>query len=232
MNANTLMAMRARQEDWCVVMGYRLFNVRVFPSCQALVGTQVTTGGSAGDSAASVVPAMCQWSEHEGGKNKNPEPAGLTMSKERLSISLQCSAARSSLQMSRMSVHRAAQTRYKLASLAVTNRNKLGSKPSRAQRKHHVEQDVSRKKDVPPGAQWSLQLKDSQLPLSDKELFVGRQKQNQDDDAKCTLSVKVEAPPSTVKENAVSCAYGHPSNPSPVKVELAQPIQSEDSNSQ
>ncbi|PFH37760.1 SAG-related sequence [Besnoitia besnoiti] len=72
--------------------------------------------------------------------------------------------------------------------------------------------------------QWSLQLKEEQLPFSDKEFFVGCRGQSDSDASQspCKVTVQVEARPSSVKKNVVSCAYGHTSNPETLKVEMSE----------
>ncbi|PFH36178.1 SAG-related sequence SRS16E [Besnoitia besnoiti] len=70
---------------------------------------------------------------------------------------------------------------------------------------------------------WTLELKDSQLPLSDKSFFVGCQKPQHEADTTCKVEVVVKARSSSVDSNAVTCAYGPQSNgATPLTVEMTE----------
>ncbi|KFG43451.1 SAG-related sequence SRS15C [Toxoplasma gondii FOU] len=87
-----------------------------------------------------------------------------------------------------------------------------------------------------PGSssEWTLKLQESDLPLSEKSFFVGCQhakasKRSETDvstksastKSACTVNVTVEARASAAAENnVVTCAYGQNSNPHPLKVEM------------
>ncbi|KEP61408.1 UNVERIFIED_CONTAM: SAG-related sequence SRS15C [Hammondia hammondi] len=77
--------------------------------------------------------------------------------------------------------------------------------------------------------EWTLQLQEADLPLSEKSFFVGCQQakatERSDREAStkstCTVNVTVEARASAAAENnVVTCAYGQNSNPHPLKVEV------------
>ncbi|CBZ50538.1 srs domain-containing protein [Neospora caninum Liverpool] len=72
---------------------------------------------------------------------------------------------------------------------------------------------------------WTLQLKEADLPLSEKTFFVGCQDgSNSRSNGKnaCKLTVNVEARASSVGDNnVVTCTYGKNSNPEPMEVEMS-----------
>nr|CCA30046.1 SRS domain-containing protein [Neospora caninum Liverpool]CEL71259.1 TPA: SRS domain-containing protein [Neospora caninum Liverpool] len=79
------------------------------------------------------------------------------------------------------------------------------------------------------GEEWTLELQEADLPLSDKGFFVGcdkneaRQRLSLEGKAAvdCKVDVNVKARPSSVTDNnVVTCAYGKDSNPEPLKVEM------------
>ncbi|KEP67415.1 UNVERIFIED_CONTAM: SAG-related sequence SRS40E [Hammondia hammondi] len=77
------------------------------------------------------------------------------------------------------------------------------------------------------GEEWTLQLQESDLPLTDKAFFVGCDnkatagKDVQPPSKECKVDVHVKARPSFVADNnVVTCAYGKESNPEPLKVEM------------
>ncbi|PFH33861.1 SAG-related sequence [Besnoitia besnoiti] len=72
--------------------------------------------------------------------------------------------------------------------------------------------------DAQQGEAKTLQLDESQLPLSDTTFFVGCQ--NGGNESKCKLDVTVQARASSVESNVAKCAYGQHSNPQPLLVEL------------
>ncbi|CBZ50535.1 srs domain-containing protein [Neospora caninum Liverpool] len=75
---------------------------------------------------------------------------------------------------------------------------------------------------------WNLKLLESDVPFSDKSFFVGcqeTQSQGKNGSAQtkstCTVTVNVEARASSVGENnVVTCAYGKNSNPKPLEVDM------------
>ncbi|KFH03923.1 SAG-related sequence SRS15C [Toxoplasma gondii VAND] len=77
--------------------------------------------------------------------------------------------------------------------------------------------------------EWTLTLQESDLPLSEKSFFVGcehakaskRSETVVSTKSACTVNVTVEARASAAAENnVVTCAYGQNSNPHPLKVEV------------
>ncbi|PFH36174.1 SAG-related sequence SRS16C [Besnoitia besnoiti] len=77
--------------------------------------------------------------------------------------------------------------------------------------------------DTPKGVTWTLELEDSQLPLSDKSFSVGCQKKQGETNSQCKLNVTVMARSSSVDSNAVTCAYGPQSNgATPLTVEMTE----------
>ncbi|PFH36176.1 SAG-related sequence [Besnoitia besnoiti] len=73
------------------------------------------------------------------------------------------------------------------------------------------------------GQEWTLHLKRSQLPRSDKSFFVGCQTESGNNDSSCMLDVNVKAKASSVQNNVVTCAYGAASNgEEPLTVDMTQ----------
>ncbi|PFH36169.1 SAG-related sequence [Besnoitia besnoiti] len=73
------------------------------------------------------------------------------------------------------------------------------------------------------GEEWSLELHESQLPLSDKTFFIGCKKQGDDENPGCKLTVFIKAKASSAEKNVVACAYGKDSNTDqPLQVELTK----------
>ncbi|CBZ54362.1 SRS domain-containing protein [Neospora caninum Liverpool] len=79
------------------------------------------------------------------------------------------------------------------------------------------------------GEEWTLELQEADLPLSDKAFFVGCDKNEAHQllslegkaAVDCKVDVNVKARPSSVTDNnVVTCAYGKDSNPEPLKVEM------------
>nr|CCA30047.1 SRS domain-containing protein [Neospora caninum Liverpool]CEL71260.1 TPA: SRS domain-containing protein [Neospora caninum Liverpool] len=79
------------------------------------------------------------------------------------------------------------------------------------------------------GEEWTLELQEADLPLSDKAFFVGCDKNEAHQllslegkaAVDCKVDVNVKARPSSVTDNnVVICAYGKDSNPEPLKVEM------------
>ncbi|CBZ50531.1 srs domain-containing protein [Neospora caninum Liverpool] len=78
----------------------------------------------------------------------------------------------------------------------------------------------------PPNTEmWTLQLKKTDLPFSEKTFLIGCQGgSNSGSNGKnaCKLTVNVEARASSVGDNnVVTCAYGKDSNPEPLEVEMS-----------
>ncbi|PFH37046.1 SAG-related sequence [Besnoitia besnoiti] len=67
---------------------------------------------------------------------------------------------------------------------------------------------------------WSLQLIDSNLPLTDTNFFVRCQSGVQN--KFCQMNVSVTARPSSVDNNVVTCGYGLDSNPHTLKTEMTK----------
>ncbi|PFH37763.1 SAG-related sequence [Besnoitia besnoiti] len=156
-------------------------------------------------------------------KNGTPEPASLMLSKEKLTATLKCSGTDNQVvPQTQTSVcvlkPENTVTTCGTADNQITLRSLLGASEEITWKKIPATKDAQAERQ-----EWSLELKETQLPLSDKEFFVGCQnKKKTGDDVSCKLTVKVDAPPSTVKENVVSCAYGHSSNSDILKVEMSE----------
>ncbi|KFG55025.1 SAG-related sequence SRS40A [Toxoplasma gondii FOU] len=76
------------------------------------------------------------------------------------------------------------------------------------------------------GEEWTLQLQESDLPLTDKAFFVGCDVKANPTEVKspsteCKVDVNVKARPSFVADNnVVTCAYGGESNPKTLEVQM------------
>ncbi|CBZ50528.1 srs domain-containing protein [Neospora caninum Liverpool] len=71
---------------------------------------------------------------------------------------------------------------------------------------------------------WTLQMREADLPFSDKTFLVGCKDTSSGSSTKnvCKLTVNVEARASSVGDhNVVTCAYGKNSNPKPLEVEMS-----------
>ncbi|PFH37762.1 SAG-related sequence [Besnoitia besnoiti] len=159
--------------------------------------------------------------------NGTPKPDTLTLSKQSLVVSLQCSGQDNQIVPSTVTN---VCVDEKENTIQTCKTGPDSSKQIKLQSLLGAREEITWTKDPPggegkgatQGENWILRLNESQLPSSDKQFFVGCIKKDDSNDTNCKLTVKVEAPPSAVKDNVVSCAYGHTSNPSPVKVELTQ----------
>ncbi|PFH37051.1 SAG-related sequence [Besnoitia besnoiti] len=69
------------------------------------------------------------------------------------------------------------------------------------------------------GKAWTLTLEEANLPFTDKSFFVGCKEQSSGTKS-CRVDVTVQARPSSVVDNIVTCAYGAESNPNILKVDL------------
>ncbi|ESS32458.1 SAG-related sequence SRS40E [Toxoplasma gondii VEG] len=157
----------------------------------------------------------------------------LTLSKENLSATLKCSGANyvavpeSMKKVCSATVNDATLAGCKAAAdnageKQITLQELLGSSGPVEWTKASKEGDVAK-----DGEEWTLQLQESDLPLTDKAFFVGCDnnavagKDVQTPSKECKVDFNVKARPSFVAENnVVTCAYGKESNPKPLKVEM------------
>ncbi|KFH13860.1 SAG-related sequence SRS40E [Toxoplasma gondii MAS] len=156
----------------------------------------------------------------------------LTLSKENLSATLKCSGANyvavpeSMKKVCSATVNEATLAGCKAADNTgekqITLQELLGSSDPIEWTKASKEGEVAN-----DGEEWTLQLQESDLPLTDKAFFVGcdnkaiARKDVQTPSKECKVDFNVKARPSFVADNnVVTCAYGKESNPEPLKVEM------------
>ncbi|KFG55029.1 SAG-related sequence SRS40F [Toxoplasma gondii FOU] len=157
----------------------------------------------------------------------------LTLSKEKLTITLRCSGANNQAvpkdmqQVCSETSGEATVAKCKDANgKRITLQSLLGSSPEAVWKKSNTTTE-----DKNNGEEWTLELKESDLPLTDKAFFVGCDKSTasgtrpeasvKETSAECKVDVNVKARPSSVADdNVVTCAYGNESNPEPLKVEM------------
>ncbi|KYF42123.1 SAG-related sequence SRS40E [Toxoplasma gondii ARI] len=156
----------------------------------------------------------------------------LTLSKENLSATLKCSGANyvavpeGMKKVCSASVNDATLADCKTAAdntgeKQITLQELLGSSDPIEWTKASKEGEVAN-----DGEEWTLQLQESDLPLTDKAFFVGCDnpiagKDVQTPSKECKVDFNVKARPSFVADNnVVTCAYGKESNPKPLKVEM------------
>ncbi|KEP67417.1 UNVERIFIED_CONTAM: SAG-related sequence SRS40A [Hammondia hammondi] len=160
------------------------------------------------------------------------EPApGLTLSKEKLTATLQCSGKNNEKVPN--SIEKVCSPTFTAATVAsckssataeqqqITLRSLLGSSQNIVWNKSEVTPE-----ELKEGEEWTLQLQESDLPLTDKAFFVGcdvnaNQSEVKSPSTECKVDVNIKARPSFVADNnVVTCAYGKESNPEPLKVEM------------
>ncbi|PFH35625.1 SAG-related sequence [Besnoitia besnoiti] len=73
-----------------------------------------------------------------------------------------------------------------------------------------------------PGHSWTLSLRKEELPLVDKSFYVGCVKSPDGGASQCKVTVDVLARRSSAENNIVTCAYGANSNDAVVSVEMTQ----------
>ncbi|KEP67414.1 UNVERIFIED_CONTAM: SAG-related sequence SRS40F [Hammondia hammondi] len=154
--------------------------------------------------------------------------ASLTLSKEKLTVTLRCSGANNQAVPKEMQ-HVCSETSGEATVASckaagekqITLQSLLGSSPEAVWKKSNTTTD-----DQNDGEEWTLELKESDLPLTDKAFFVGCDVKANPSEVKspsteCRVDVNVKARPSSVADNnVVTCAYGSESNPEPLKVEM------------
>ncbi|KFH11254.1 SAG-related sequence SRS16E [Toxoplasma gondii MAS] len=162
----------------------------------------------------------------ENGSSRAKNTTGLTLSKENLVVSLQCSGEKNAIVPKDQKKVCSAAPNAKVADCKgadtdkqVTLKSLLGTSGDIQWEKTIVSTDNK-------GEVMTLKIKESELPLFDKAFFVGCEEdkaQTRTSQAtECKVNVSVKARPSTVGENnVVTCAYGKDSNPRPLEVELS-----------
>nr|CCA30048.1 SRS domain-containing protein [Neospora caninum Liverpool]CEL71261.1 TPA: SRS domain-containing protein [Neospora caninum Liverpool] len=166
-----------------------------------------------------------------GERSQTQTTSALTLSKENLAATLRCTGANNEAVPQEMTeVCSATVTSPTVATCKGTNsggtrvalNTLLGSSRGIVWNKTSPTPDQAKE-----GEEWTLQLQETDLPLSDKSFFVGCDKKTgpehttSSSSTDCKVDVNVKARPSSVTDNnVVTCAYGKDSNPEPLKVEM------------
>ncbi|CBZ55762.1 SRS domain-containing protein [Neospora caninum Liverpool] len=172
--------------------------------------------------------ATCELTGGSRGRVGSPTATGLTVSKENLTATLRCTGANNSV----------VPTDAKNVCVATVNDPTVAKCESHSDdgsrrqttlqsllgTANEIQGKITGASSDSQGQIWTLNLQESDLPLTDKAFFVGCVEQAGDRRAvkvECKVDVNVTARPSAVGENnLVTCAYGKNSNPAPLKVEM------------
>ncbi|CBZ50529.1 srs domain-containing protein [Neospora caninum Liverpool] len=171
--------------------------------------------------------ATCELQPAKGQRDVAAATAALTLSKENLSVTLQCSGNKNAAVPEGLEqVCKATTTAAKVAECKTNNpkekqitlKTLLGTTRSIQWEKTSSSENQ--------GEEWTLTLQESDLPLADQAFFVGcdenNQKQRVGAQTECKVNVNVKARVSSVGGgNVVTCAYGKDSNPKPLEVEIS-----------
>ncbi|CBZ54366.1 SRS domain-containing protein [Neospora caninum Liverpool] len=165
-----------------------------------------------------------------GQRSETQTPTALTLSKENLAATLRCTGANNEAVPQEMTeVCSATVTSPTVATCKGTNsggtrvalNTLLGSSRGIVWQKTSPTAEPATN-----GEERTLQLQETDLPLSDKAFFVGCDKKSTEvpepsPTTGCRVDVNVKARPSSVADNnVVICAYGKDSNPEPLHVEM------------
>ncbi|CBZ50536.1 srs domain-containing protein [Neospora caninum Liverpool] len=170
--------------------------------------------------------ATCRLQPAKGKGDVAAATAALTLSKENLSVTLQCSGNKNAAVPEELEqVCKATTTAAKVAECKtnspkekqITLKTLLGTTRS-------IQWEKTNNSDN-QGERRTLTLQESDLPLTDKAFFVGCDENNQErvqGQTECKVNVNVKARASSVGDgNVVTCAYGKDSNPKPLEVEMS-----------
>ncbi|EPR57182.1 SAG-related sequence SRS19C [Toxoplasma gondii ME49] len=180
--------------------------------------------------------ATCSLSAAAATSDVQSAAAALTLSKDMLSVELQCSGAKN------IAVPKDLTNVCKPKDAATTTKHRTAEKCKFGKSAQSPEGDEialhtllgagervkwiqkTQAKTGDDGQTWSLTLTEEDLPLKDTPFFVGCQ--SEDSVAKsasndsCKVPVHVEARPSAVADNVATCAYGQKSNGQALEVEV------------
>ncbi|KEP60551.1 UNVERIFIED_CONTAM: SAG-related sequence SRS16E [Hammondia hammondi] len=162
----------------------------------------------------------------ESDNSRAKDATGLTLSKENLAVSLECSGEKNAIVPKDQKKVCSATPNAKVADCNEADTNKqitlkslLGTSGDIQWKKTIVSTDSK-------GEVMTLKIQESELPFFDKAFFVGceedKKPERKSHATECKVTVSVKARPSTVGENnIITCAYGKDSNPRPLEMEMS-----------
>ncbi|RQX67567.1 SAG-related sequence SRS15C [Toxoplasma gondii CAST] len=186
--------------------------------------------------------ATCKFPKADaGGDNSRDSSGSLTLSKEKLIATLQCSSEENTtISTIPRDLAKSVCVGGKRASGNSNSCNIAGAGLNGAETElkallgtdrdiQWIKTETTKRSEAGSNSEWTLKLQESDLPLSEKSFFVGcehaktskRSETDASTKSACTVNVTVEARASAAAENnVVTCAYGQNSNPHPLKVEV------------